>query len=219
MVLTKKIQYAKKVIKDAVNKYGNDLVLGCSFGKDSMVLLHIALQVNPNIRIFSVVANTEFQGTYDFIEYYDKHYLQENQLVVFHFKQLPEVHRDNIEKCCGKPKVEATKKALKEMKAKAWLAGIRNTEGVTRAHFKEKDDSQGIMKINPILEFTEQDVWRYLAINEVPMNPLYKYGYRSLGCAWCSVPEEHENEPERAGRWKGTCKQGGECGIHTCSMR
>ena len=73
----------------------------------------------------------------------------------------------------------------------------------------------GLVKINPILDFTELDVWRYLAINDIPAHPKYAEGYRSLGCEPCSHKEDDETEPERAGRWMGTSKCGGECGIHT----
>ena len=74
-------------------------------------------------------------------------------------------------------------------------------------------------KIDPILEFTELDVWRYTAINEIPVNPKYREGFRSLGCAVCTVPEEDESYPERHGRWKGTVRERGECGIHTQTLK
>ena len=70
------------------------------------------------------------------------------------------------------------------------------------------------MKINPILEWTEADVWRYIACNNIPVHEWYKRGYRSLGCEPCTSLIG-DDEPERAGRWRGTSKEGGECGIHT----
>jgi phosphoadenosine phosphosulfate reductase len=71
----------------------------------------------------------------------------------------------------------------------------------------------GLVKLNPILVWHEREVWQYLAIHRVPVNPLYSRGYRSLGCAPCTQIVNAESE--RAGRWLGTSKCGGECGIHT----
>lgn len=81
------------------------------------------------------------------------------------------------------------------------------------------EERAGLVKINPILNFSELDIWRYLSPNSIPVNPKYAQGYRSLGCAYCSFPEADENEVERAGRWKGTVKVCGECGIHTQALR
>ena len=75
----------------------------------------------------------------------------------------------------------------------------------------------GLVKLNPILIWHEREVWQYLALYRVPVNPLYAQGYRSLGCAPCSKIANGPNE--RAGRWIGTSKCGGECGIHTRPLK
>jgi phosphoadenosine phosphosulfate reductase len=84
--------------------------------------------------------------------------------------------------------------------------------------YQEVERIGTLTKINPILLWTELDVWRYLAINQIPMHPWYFEGYRSLGCAPCTS-KVLDDEPERAGRWKGTSKCGGECGIHTAVLK
>ena len=101
----------------------------------------------------------------------------------------------------------------------AWLSGVRRTEGITRANFLPIEEKNGLTKINPILDFTEVDIWRYLALHQVPINPMYAKGYRSLSCSLCSSPEVDEKETEREGRWKGTPDARGECGIHTRPLR
>ena len=83
---------------------------------------------------------------------------------------------------------------------------------------KEVEVKGGLIKINPILDWTELDIWRYLAMNQIPVNPLYSQGYRSLGCAPCSKIVA-DDELERAGRWQDTTKCGGECGIHTQQLK
>lgn len=208
MKYLEKVIAAKQLIKQAIEQYSK-ITLGCSFGKDSMVILHLALSVKPAIPVFSVLADTEFPETYQFAKkirtIYGLNYTQ------YIFQQEPGG------KCCGTPKVEKTKEALRPYDA--WISGVRKTEGITRADFEPVEEKKGLVKINPILEFTELDIWRYLALNEIPVNPIYAQGYRSLGCALCSFPEENENETERAGRWKGTPDACGECGIHTNALR
>lgn len=211
MTFVEKVANAKALIKEATSKYPK-IEVGCSFGKDSMTLLHLVRSVSSDIPVFSLLADTEFQETYDF----EKKIVEEwkiNNYRRYIFTQ----ESDDVALCCGKPKVEIAKKAVEHLAA--WISGVRKTEGITRSEFQYIEEKNGLIKVNPILDFTELDIWRYLAVNNVPVNPKYAEGYRSLGCARCSFPEEDENESERAGRWKGTVKVCGECGIHTQPLR
>lgn len=202
-----KIKNAKELIRTSIEKYPK-IIVGCSFGKDSMVMLSLVREVNKNIPVFSIMATTEFKQTFDFsariVDEWNLNYVE------YIFKQ------DEI-KCCGAPKVEKTKEALRNYDA--WISGVRKTEGITRSDFEPVETKNGLTKINPLLDFTELDIWRYIALNIIPINPMYGNGFRSLGCSLCSFPEEDENETERAGRWKGTLDACGECGIHTVSLR
>ena len=208
-----KIDAAFIIIKQTIDKY-QKIALGCSFGKDSMVTLHLCLKIDPKIKVFSVLSNTEFPETYAFekkiVKMFNFNY------TAYRFEQDPRVKQD-LTFCCGQPKIEETKKAVTCLDA--WISGVRNSEGMIRASFKHIESKQGLIKINPIIKFTEKDIWRYLAVFNVPVNPIYQKGFRSLGCQLCSVPESIGVEDERAGRWKGTKKHKGECGIHTQSLR
>ena len=210
MTFLQKIADAKELIAWATQQYPK-ICVGCSFGKDSMVTLHLVRSVKPDIPVISILAETEFPETFAFGEQMQKDDPTLNLTTVI-FKQ-----EGTGEACCGTPKIEATKKALSPYDA--WISGVRRTEGITRANFEPVETKNGLTKINPILDFTELDIWRYTALNNIPINPKYKEGYRSLGCALCSFPEADENETERAGRWKGTAKVCGECGIHTQPLR
>jgi phosphoadenosine phosphosulfate reductase len=104
------------------------------------------------------------------------------------------------------------------MNVACWGTGLRCTEGRTRTEFQEIEErDKGLIKLNPILIWKEREIWQYLALNQVPVNPLYSLGYRSLGCGPCTHIVNHPNE--RAGRWIGTSKCGGECGIHTRPLK
>ena len=124
------------------------------------------------------------------------------------------LYETDPDRCCDILKVEPTRRAIEEMNVACWMTGLRCTEGRTRTDFQEIEElDPGLIKLNPILIWHEREVWEYLAIHQVPVNPLYAQGYRSLGCEPCT---KIANGPdERAGRWLGTSKCGGECGIHT----
>ena len=208
MNFLQKVENARQLIKESIHKY-HKITLGSSFGKDSMVLLHLAISVKPDIPVFALLSNTEFPETYEFIR---------ETVVLYHLNYTEYTYEQQKgAKCCGPPKVEMAKAALK--KYDAWLSGVRRTEGITRVNFQPIEEKDGLIKINPILDFTEVDIWRYLALHKIPINPMYGKGYRSLSCSLCSSPEEDESETERAGRWKGTPDACGECGIHTRSLR
>jgi phosphoadenosine phosphosulfate reductase len=176
-----------------------------------MVTLSLVLSVKPDVPVFSVMSDTEFPETYAFAKEMVKKYKLNYREYIFH--NVP----GDVLKCCGNQKVEKTKEAVANLDA--WISGVRKTEGITRANFQPVEEKNGLTKINPILEFTELDIWRYIALNELPINPKYKEGYRSLGCANCSFKETNENESERSGRWKGTDRECGECGIHSQPLR
>jgi phosphoadenosine phosphosulfate reductase len=128
---------------------------------------------------------------------------------------IPEgLYATDPDRCCEILKVRPTRQAIREMNVACWVTGLRCTEGRTRTDFREVEErDEGLIKLNPILLWYEREVWQYLALNHVPVNPLYAKGHRSLGCWPCT--KIVQGADERAGRWIGTSKCGGECGIHT----
>jgi phosphoadenosine phosphosulfate reductase len=111
------------------------------------------------------------------------------------------------QRCCGEAKVVALEKALSDVDA--WITGIRREQGPTRAAAPklEHDERRGIWKLNPLADWTEKDLWRYIHEHDLPYNPLHDQGYSSIGCGPCTAPGEG-----REGRWSGQDKT--ECGIH-----
>ncbi len=123
----------------------------------------------------------------------------------------PRLYERNPDQCCALRKVMPLRKALKDYSA--WASGLRRDESVTRTGVKvvEWDDSRGMVKLNPIAAWTQDDVDRYIADNGVLVNPLLFDGYGSVGCAPCTR-RIAVGEDARAGRWAGSSKL--ECGIH-----
>ena len=209
MTFNEKVLQARNLIEEWLHTQPNGAV-ALSFGKDSMVLLHLAMEVDPSIPVFAVLGNTEFDETLEFRDRILLAWRPEYTEYLFE-------NGDDPAECCRSVKVDKFKKAVSGLDM--WFSGIRRDEGWTRTDFQLVEELDGLIKVNPILNFTEKDVWRYTALYGIPVNPVYLKGYRSLSCVNCSVPEQSEEESERAGRWQGTEHEGGECGIHTRSLR
>ena len=238
-----KVKYAKELIEDAVRGYPN-IGVACSFGKDSMVAVHLAREVDPGIKVFSIMTQYKPGETFDYLRKMNRKMnldvtvylvgdsvpeaLQDDALRVillpteeFDLKASQieaqtglKIYEINPDECCRLLKVEPTKLAVRNLDA--WICGLRNTEGRTREDYQEIENKGGLIKINPILTFTEAEIWTYIATRGIEPHPWYGRGYRSLGCAPCSHPG---GELERDGRWKDTSKCGGECGIHTQRLK
>jgi phosphoadenosine phosphosulfate reductase len=216
--MLKKIAHSKKIIKDALHNY-RKVAVACSFGKDSIVLVHLVSQIDQSVPIFTVMTPFKPKETF---KYKDK-MIKMWRLNIKEYYQKDDINAKkrklwlkNPDECCEYFKVKPTKKAVENLGA--WITGLRCTEGKTRINYQEIEYKKNLVKINPILNWTELDIWRYIAINKIPVHPWYKKGYRSLGCEPCTSLIS-DNESERAGRWKGTKKCGGECGIHTKELK
>ena len=212
-----KIDRSLRLIDEAYREYGDSLVVANSLGKDSVAVWHLAKQVSADIRGFIVTTRFKPPETKQFMREEVERY---PELKVFSNEaKIPaKLYETAPDRCCDILKVEPTRQAIDEMNVNCWVTGLRCTEGRTRVDFREVEHRDvDLLKLNPILIWYEREVWQYLALNSVPVNPLYKEGYRSLGCAPCTKITTDPNE--RAGRWIGTSKCGGECGIHTRPLK
>lgn len=209
----RKVNRSLELIKQAYDEYGDGLVVANSLGKDSSAVWHLAKRVSPKIRGFIVTTRFKPPETKRFMAEEVTRY---PELKVFSSEEKisHKLYTTDPDKCCEILKVRPTRQAIKEMEVSCWVTGLRCTEGRTRTDFKEIEErDEGLVKLNPILIWYEREVWQYLAMNKVDVNPLYAEGYRSLGCWPCT--KIAQGKDERAGRWIGTSKCGGECGIHT----
>jgi len=222
--IVSKTKEAKDLIRESVAKWEDEIGIFCSFGKDSMVALHLALQINPDIKVISVMTRFKPKETFEYLARIQRDWKINLEVFTSHEKVPDDLPLTDPDECCRINKEEPTKEALHDFAA--WITGLRRTEGRTRTDFRyveetsrEYLDEKGIItKINPILDWYEVDIWKYIAIHQIPVHPWYAQGYRSLGCEPCSHLV-NDNETERAGRWLDTSKCGGECGIHTMAKR
>jgi phosphoadenosine phosphosulfate reductase len=212
-----KVDRSLALIEAAWKEYRDALVVANSLGKDSVAVWHLAKRVSPKIRGFIVTTRYKPAQTVQFM--WDEVSRYPELKVYRNDADIPdELYKDHPDQCCDLLKVVPTRQAIEEMGVGCWVTGLRCTEGRTRVDFREVEQrDRGLLKLNPILPWYEREVWQYVALNKVDVNPLYSEGYRSLGCGPCTRITTDANE--RAGRWIGTSKCGGECGIHTRPLK
>ncbi len=206
------------IIKWAVDTYWPQVALSSSFQTQSVPLLHMASRIRRDLLIFFLDTGYHFWETALFREQLASHW-HLNILDVYRNTRWDEFARNRTRSlpvedpnlCCYIHKVEPMQRALKDMKA--WISGIRRDQTSVRAQAKILElQEDGLLKVNPLLNWTKADVKNYSEEHHLPAHPLFQRGYRSIGCAPCTVAIG-VNDDERAGRWAGRGKT--ECGLHT----
>jgi len=219
----------RKILMRAHETFGTSPWIACSFGKDSMVLLGLLreLGILEKLRILWIDTGYDFAETLEFKDRIQREWnLQLYTAAPRHTREEfekeygTELYHTNPSLCCRLNKVQPLSNFFAEHDVYNWISALRRDESPGRANIQileyERDGRR--LKINPLVNWTHDDVWDYLNTNKIPYNPLYDQGYRSLGCEPCSkagVVGRFEETSEREGRWTGTEKAGGECGIHT----
>lgn len=214
-----------EIIGWALKEFGSKLVLASSFGPEDVAMIHMAAKIDKNIRIITLDTGRLNEETYlvadtVLMEYgvkIETYFPDADAVEALVSKKGNYSFRESVEnrkECCRIRKVEPLKRALAG--ADAWITGQRKSQSVTRQSLEYIETDQafnGIYKINPLRDWTEQDVLNYIKTNHVPYNKLFDRGYRSIGCAPCTRPVE-SGQDERAGRWWWENPEHKECGIH-----
>lgn len=209
---------AEEVIKFAVETFPN-ITFACSFGAEDVVLVDLLQKVSPKTDIFYLDTDFHFAETYETRDRIAEAY-PGIPLVQVKPKLTPEeqakLHGDELWKtdanaCCNIRKVEPLTRILSQYEA--WITGIRRDQAPTRANAKkiEYDTKFGLVKFNPIADWTYEQVWEYILTNNIIYNPLHDKNYPSIGCEYCTRQVMPGEDP-RAGRWSGQEKT--ECGLH-----
>jgi phosphoadenosine phosphosulfate reductase len=208
----------QEIIAWAIDSFWPQIAMSSSFQTQSVPLLHMVSQINRNLLIFFIDTGYHFWETAIFREQLASEW-HLNVLDLYRDSRWDVYARNNVRKlpledpnlCCYIHKVQPMQKAMKDMRA--WISGIRRDQTLIRAHAKILEmQPDGLLKINPMLNWTKTDVKRYMEEHNLPAHPLYEKGYRSVGCAPCTVAIGVHDD-ERAGRWQGRGKT--ECGLHT----
>ncbi len=195
-----------------------------SLGAEDQVITHMLTEATSDPLIFTLDTGRLFYESYDLIERTQKRYGIQIRVM---FPDRAEVEKmvnekginlfyysvENRKRCCNIRKTEPLQRALKGHEI--WITGLRREQSPTRhdLHLIEWDETNKIIKVNPLLEWSESQVWDYISTHDIPYNSLHDKGYPSLGCKPCTRAIM-EGEDVRAGRWWWEQPETKECGLH-----
>jgi phosphoadenosine phosphosulfate reductase len=208
----------QKVLSWAFETFGNEVAISSAFGAEGMVLIDIASRTRKDFRVFTVDTEFLFPETYNLIDRIEQKYeIKIERVFSLHSPEEQErIHGAALwardpDLCCNLRKVEPLRRKLSTLRA--WITSIRRDQTTFRKSARkiEWDEKFGLVKVNPIADWSSKQVWRYLVENGVPYNSLHKQNYPSIGCTHCTRAVRPGEDP-RAGRWPGTSKT--ECGLH-----
>lgn len=214
-----------EILRIGIQAAGGPVSLACSFSLEDIIIIDLAHQAGLPLGLFAIDTGRLNEETYEVADalveryrlkidwYFPRHEAVEKlerEKGLFSFRES----LDNRHECCGIRKVEPLSRALSGLAG--WVTGLRRSQSVTRSDLAaiETDElNGGILKINPLLEWSEEQVLAYTEDNRLPKNRLLDQGYRSIGCAPCTRAVR-EGEDARAGRWWWENPEQKECGLH-----
>ena len=217
---------AEEILKWALGAFGAKIALASSFQCEESALIDMMHKIaGKNFRVFTLDTGRLNEETYEVMDrvrskykikiesyfpLHEKVQALEREKGFFSFRESVDARKE----CCGIRKVEPLGRALKGLEA--WITGLRRSQSVTRTDVRkiEPDAAHpGLYKLNPLADWTGEDVWGYIRKNEVPYNRLHDQGYPSIGCAPCTRAVK-PGEDVRAGRWWWENPEHKECGLH-----
>ena len=220
---------AAQVLAWAARTFGEDVTIASSLGAEDQVIAHMVSQSKLGIRVFTLDTGRMFDESYELmartaaeLEVVVKPYVPDaarvEELVASHGVNLFYESLELRKRCCHVRKVEPLRRALAGKAA--WITGLRRLQSVTRASVEvvEWDEQNGLYKINPLAEWSDDDVWGYIRANRVPYHRLHDRGFPSIGCAPCTRAVAPGEDP-RAGRWWWERPEHRECGLHVADER
>ena len=213
-----------EVLEFFLKEFRGKIIQASSMGTEDQVITRMISGIDHNMRIFTLDTGRLYQETYDLIQHTNEEYgisievffpetskvenmVSEKGINLF-YKSM-----ENRKLCCNLRKNESLKRALKGMDV--WICGLRKDQTVTRFFNKmvEWDEQHGLIKLNPIINWTEKQVWEYIHEHEIPYNVLHDKGFPSIGCKPCTRAIQ-PGEDSRSGRWWWENSEQKECGLH-----
>ena len=213
-----------EVLKKVAAKYEGKIAFATSLGAEDQVITDMIARNNINIPIFTLDTGRVFNESYDLLAETQKKY---DIAIDVYFPERSDVEAmvnekgvnlfydsiENRKECCRVRKLVPLARALAPNDS--WICGLRREQSVTREELgiAEWDGKHEMVKINPLIEWSEEQVWEYIKKNDVPYNKLHDQGFLSIGCACCTRAVK-KGEDVRAGRWWWEAPEHKECGLH-----
>ena len=215
---------ATDALRFALDRFHPRIALASSFGAEDVVVIDLLVRVRPDARIFTLDTGRLHEETYEVAEKIRRRYGIQIETLFPDRDEVERLERDkglfsfresiaNRKECCGIRKVVPLRRALSGLDA--WITGLRREQAVTRGEMRrlEADDTFGLLKLNPLVEWSEAMVWEHIRANDLPYNALHDRSFPSIGCAPCTRPVA-KGEDVRAGRWWWELPEQKECGLH-----
>ena len=212
------------VMTKSYDEFSSEFCLASSLSVEDQILTTLLLKQDPDAFIFVLDTGRLHQETYDVMQQTMAKYNFKYQVFTPDSVALAEMVRDygpnlfyesveNRKLCCGIRKMEPLKRALSGKRA--WITGLRKEQSVTRSDLSvlEWDSGFEMVKLNPLLHWSTQQVWDYVAEHDIPVNDLHKKGFPSIGCEPCTR-EVKKGDDFRSGRWWWENPENRECGLH-----
>ena len=208
-----------EILRWAADRYGQDLTMATAFGPEGCCIIHMLAEVAEQTPIFNLDTGYQFPETLQLRERIAEKYgivveLKQPELSVVEYEQQhgEPLYKTRPDQCCLDRKVKVLRRAIAGKHA--WISAIRRDQSPDRARapIVGWDQKFGLVKVNPLANWTKQDVWNLITGEDIPYNPLHDQGYTSIGCQPCTRAVLF-GEDERAGRWSGSAKT--ECGLHS----
>ena len=215
---------AEEILVYFIKEHEGVAGLATSLGAEDQVLTDMICKIDKSTKIFTLDTGRVFPETYKVLDESNKKY---NINIEVYFPKGEAVEEmvntnginlfydsiENRKQCCGVRKIEPLKRALNTIDI--WITGLRKDQSVTRffTPLVEWDEGNNVLKVNPLLAWSEKDVWKYIKDNDVPYNDLHDKGFPSIGCQPCTRAIE-KGEDVRAGRWWWEQPDQKECGLH-----
>jgi phosphoadenosine phosphosulfate reductase len=209
---------AEEIIRWGLSQFQPSVAIASSFGAEDVVLIDLAARIQPAFRVFTLDTDFLFPETYALIDQIERQYGVQIERARSRYTpgEQAAAFGDALwsrepDKCCNLRKVEPLTQKLAGLSA--WITGIRRDQAPTRANARKLEDDKkfGLVKLNPLADWTWDQVWDYIRAHNVPYNPLHDRNYPSIGCTYCTR-QVQAGEDMRAGRWSGFQKT--ECGLH-----
>jgi len=210
----------QEILRWAVRRFHPDLLMATAFGAEGCCLIHMLAEIEPATKVLNLDTGYQFPETLEvreriFAKYGIAVEMVQPKLGVTEYEAVHggPVYAFQPDKCCHDRKVIPLNEAMARHRPRAWISAIRKDQTAQRgvANIVMPDAKFGVVKINPLLNWTKKDVWAFIVKNGVPYNELHDRGYPSIGC-WPCTRAILPGEDERSGRWSGQAKK--ECGLH-----
>jgi phosphoadenosine phosphosulfate reductase len=210
----------QEVLAWAVKRFHPKLLMATAFGAEGCAIIHMLSKIEPGVTFINLDTGYQFPETLAVRERIKTELgieveLVQPELSVGEYERLHSgpLHARDTTQCCQDRKVIPLRAAMARHAPRAWISAIRKDQTADRgaAAVVQWDKKFGVVKVNPLLNWTKKEVWKYVVDQSVPYNELHDRGYPSVGC-WPCTRAVGEGEDDRSGRWAGTAKK--ECGLH-----